>query len=130
MTTIVEVMERAEKLLIEKIAEVDRLNLQLGAQHGSYELKFETQKAEIASLRASELRRCAELDAKPNKYELWSAIRGRDEKINKLVKELAAARQELVSEIMKLERIRLLGTLWRRSSRLDFHTSVPSPMMK
>jgi hypothetical protein len=33
----------------------------------------------------------AELAAKPNKDELWAAIRGRDEKINKLVKELAAA---------------------------------------
>jgi hypothetical protein len=32
-------------------AEIARLNLRLGAQHGAYELKFETQQAEIARLR-------------------------------------------------------------------------------
>jgi hypothetical protein len=33
---------------------------------------------------------------KPNKDELWAAIRGRDEKINKLVKELAASERARV----------------------------------
>jgi NTP pyrophosphatase (non-canonical NTP hydrolase) len=50
----------------------------------------------------------ADLAAKPNKDELWAAIRGRDEKINKLVKELTAARQDVV----------------RRASCLGFFASV------
>jgi hypothetical protein len=80
--TTVEVMERAEKLLIEKIAEVDRLNLQLGAQHGSYELKFETQKGEIDSLRA-------ELAASERARLISIAVQ------RELADELASARQKI-----------------------------------
>jgi len=114
-------LREATKTIESKDAEIDRVleaNGRLRGDLDEAEAGKDRLEEECARLRADQtkyhqnLTEIAQQHVKDrdrisaDKDELWTAIRGRDEKINKLVKELAAARQG-IANVLKEHRERL-----------------------